>query len=780
MVRGTDLLDRFQGALERGLWDAPEDQYEKVKQDTVPSLFSENLMLDIIVSLLAMLATISAAGAGIGGGGLLVPIYLLVLGWGVSGAVPLSNATIFGNAITNIFINFPLRHPTADRPLVDFDLALILIPMELTGSLIGVLLNIIFPQWLTLLCLLVLLMGTTQRTYFKGKAAYEKENAERKKIARVEDAKKTKAGEIKQVTMSVFGAEGGKSVEFDVVNKQSRAVTYKLLEDALLIVREGKQWIFRDASGEKLNELSYGTVDAEEEYTVEVQDIPSGTVLNTEFRTLWTEPASEPLEDDLNKLIVLEPGVAETKRFAGKGLPLEAWTAEMVLSWFQAVCDDCMAQCYLIEQKGWTGKDLIRIVDNAAEGVKEWAAVGVSVGGDQELLMAHAQELKEQDDSMLVVYTTKDMPWASWNRSAEWQDAAEQLEGNDADGWKPEDPAHPKNNPETYVSSQSYVSVSEWTCNDVLKWVSKVTDFNYSLKQKIVENNINGVALLKLTVEDARSLGVPQLGPRLALMARIRELEDLYEEHKQIVESERAIPWRTNLQVLFWSWFMLLVLAVLKGGGKSGGQSPVAGWQGKSQEEFCGSAMFWVLWWIGVPVLVVVTWLAGNYLLEKHARKVKVHFAFHEGDVRWTDRRVRLYPVIVIAAGVLAGLLGVGGAMVTGPLMLEMNVMPRVSTGTSSFLIIFTTGVAAIAYIALGALPIDYAIWFAIMGAVGAAIGLNVIQVLLKKYNRQSMVIWSLTLVFILAMVGTLVSLVTRVMEDLGEGNNMGLRPICA
>eukprot|EP01063_Lacrimia_lanifica_P042101 TRINITY_DN9_c0_g2_i2.p1 TRINITY_DN9_c0_g2~~TRINITY_DN9_c0_g2_i2.p1 ORF type:complete len:830 (+),score=400.65 TRINITY_DN9_c0_g2_i2:69-2558(+) len=769
MVTGVDLLEKFQEALEAGLWEAPHDQWEKVDDSDVYGIFTEQAGLDLLVSILAMVATISAAGAGIGGGGLLVPIYLLVMGWSPDRAVPLSNATIFGNAITNIIINFPLRHPTADRPLVDFDLALILIPMELTGSLIGVLLNIIFPNWLTLTCLFLLLCFTTYRTYFKGKATWDKENIERKKAARVEEAKNAAAGAVKTVSLT----RGDDSVDVVLVNGKDKHAMQDVVSKAFAFDKAGKHFIFRDDGGAKMKDFAFNTVDEGESYHLEVFDIPVNGLYDAAFKAKTFE--TEPAGDHAPNFVVLPAGAAEHKKHLGKGQPYETWSTDMVVSWLQAVSKGYDYVCSQIDAQKWTGTELLAVMEEAGDA--QWARVGVSAA-DGKKLAHHLQEVIDEDH-MLLVHSSKDLPWGSWNRSAEWIDADGQLEGRDLDGWLPDDPNHPKNNPATYVAGVAYVDVDEWTVQDVLKWADKVTDYNYDLKQQIIHNDVTGLALRKMTVDDLKLLGVPQLGPRLALLARVREIEHLVEEHQKIVDQERAVPYRTSLQVLFWSWFMLLVLALLKGGGKSGGQSPVAGWQGKTQEEFCGSPTFWVLWWIGVPVLIVVTILAGDYLIEKHGRKIKVHFKFHEGDIYWNKRAVRIYPVIVIAAGVLAGLLGVGGAMVTGPLMLEMNMLPRVSTATSSFLIIFTTGVAAIAYIALGTLQIDYAIWFAIMGAVGAAIGLNIIQMLLKKYNRQSLVIWSLTLVFVLAIAGTLVSGITRVMADLANDNNMGFRPIC-
>jgi uncharacterized membrane protein YfcA len=42
-----------------------------------------------------------AAGGGIGGGGVLVPIYILVLRFSTKHAIAISNITIFGGSITN-------------------------------------------------------------------------------------------------------------------------------------------------------------------------------------------------------------------------------------------------------------------------------------------------------------------------------------------------------------------------------------------------------------------------------------------------------------------------------------------------------------------------------------------------------------------------------------------------------------------------------------------------------------------------------------------------------
>lgn len=66
---------------------------------------------DLIGTFGAFIACALAAGGGLGGGGLLVPLYMIVLGQDPHDAIPLSKATIFGNAIASFIVNIQKKHP---------------------------------------------------------------------------------------------------------------------------------------------------------------------------------------------------------------------------------------------------------------------------------------------------------------------------------------------------------------------------------------------------------------------------------------------------------------------------------------------------------------------------------------------------------------------------------------------------------------------------------------------------------------------------------------------
>jgi len=159
-------------------------------------LFAPFSWTDVVGTLIAFFSTALGSGCGIGGGGLLVPLYIFVMGLSPKHAIPLSKATIFGNAVAIYIFNFNRKHPgehcgrccpriTRTRtdckyflsgssagnphsPIIDYAVAAVMEPMTLVGTVIGVMLNKTLPNWLILAMLILLLAATTYKTAMKG------------------------------------------------------------------------------------------------------------------------------------------------------------------------------------------------------------------------------------------------------------------------------------------------------------------------------------------------------------------------------------------------------------------------------------------------------------------------------------------------------------------------------------------------------------------------------------------------------------------------------------
>jgi len=72
---------------------------------------------------------------------------------------------IFAGAITSFFLGFKVKHPVRDTVSIDYNISLILIPLLLFGTMIGVTLNKVFPKTIILMLLTIVLIINTFKTF---------------------------------------------------------------------------------------------------------------------------------------------------------------------------------------------------------------------------------------------------------------------------------------------------------------------------------------------------------------------------------------------------------------------------------------------------------------------------------------------------------------------------------------------------------------------------------------------------------------------------------------
>jgi len=123
----------------------------------------------------AAMALFLSAGGGTGGGGIIVPIFVLVMGIPLKVAIPIGAVTVLGGALAITLFNSTRRHPLADRPLIDWDLVLIMEPLTLVGALVGALFHRLFSEKLLIVLLVLLLTATAHTTLAKAMRMYQAE-----------------------------------------------------------------------------------------------------------------------------------------------------------------------------------------------------------------------------------------------------------------------------------------------------------------------------------------------------------------------------------------------------------------------------------------------------------------------------------------------------------------------------------------------------------------------------------------------------------------------------
>ncbi|CAL0327287.1 unnamed protein product [Lupinus luteus] len=160
------------------LWQSRESGYHHVWPEIE---FGWKIILGTFIGFCG--AAFGSVG-GVGGGGIFVPMLSLIIGFDPKSSTAISKCMIMGAALSSVYYNLKLRHPTLSMPIIDYDLALLIQPMLMLGISIGVVFNVVFPDWLVTVLLIVLFLGTSTKAFFKGVETWKKETIMIKEAAR--------------------------------------------------------------------------------------------------------------------------------------------------------------------------------------------------------------------------------------------------------------------------------------------------------------------------------------------------------------------------------------------------------------------------------------------------------------------------------------------------------------------------------------------------------------------------------------------------------------------
>ncbi|XP_015945726.1 sulfite exporter TauE/SafE family protein 3 [Arachis duranensis] len=227
------------------------------------------------------------------------------------------------------------------------------------------------------------------------------------------------------------------------------------------------------------------------------------------------------------------------------------------------------------------------------------------------------------------------------------------------------------------------------------------------------------------------------------------------EEHQvTIIEN---IYWK-ELGLLLFVWFSFLALQIIK----------------EYYTTTCSTA-YWVLNILQIPVSVGVTAYEASGLFS--GRRV-ISSTGDEGK-NFTVLQLFIYCVFGLLAGVVGGLLGLGGGFVMGPLFLELGVPPQVSSATATFAMIFSSSMSVIEYYLLKRFPVPYAAYLTLVATIAALVGQHIVRRLIILFGRASLIIFILAGTIFVSAISLGGVGISNMVYKIGNHEYMGFENLC-
>ena len=125
-----------------------------------------------------------------------------------------------------------------------------------------------------------------------------------------------------------------------------------------------------------------------------------------------------------------------------------------------------------------------------------------------------------------------------------------------------------------------------------------------------------------------------------------------------------------------------------------------------------------------------------------------------ESDLIFEGNTLKIVLSLGFFGGWIAGALGLGGGVIFNPILIAMNVPPKVSSATGMYLITFSKIATCIIYFLYGQLQLDYGLWAAFWSAVCAVLGLYGANWYMEKFKRQSIIVAALVIILGISAIG--------------------------
>ncbi|KAG4173200.1 hypothetical protein ERO13_A11G043900v2 [Gossypium hirsutum] len=216
------------------------------------------------------------------------------------------------------------------------------------------------------------------------------------------------------------------------------------------------------------------------------------------------------------------------------------------------------------------------------------------------------------------------------------------------------------------------------------------------------------------------------------------------------------IYWK-ELSLLVYVWIGFLIVQIIK-----------------EYLQTC-SVMYWIVNSLQIPIAASVTVFEAICLYKGR----RVIASKGKEITNWKIYQILIYCSCGIIAGMVGGLLGLGGGFILGPLFLELGIPPQVASATSTFSMAFSSSMSVVQYYLLNRFPIPYAAYFVLVATIAAFTGQHVVRKIIAVLGRASIIIFILALTIFISAISLGGVGITDMVEKLEDEEYMGFENLC-
>lgn len=167
----------------------------------------------VVAAVLSFVAASISSAGGIGGGGLFIPILTLVGSLDLKTASSFSAFMVTGGSVANVMFNLGAQSAMfGGKSLIDYDITLLSEPFMLLGVSVGVVCNLVLPEWLITIMFAVFLVWSTIKTCGNGVRLWKKESGRHPgTLDGYGELENGESGEVKSLKEPLVGTEDKES-----------------------------------------------------------------------------------------------------------------------------------------------------------------------------------------------------------------------------------------------------------------------------------------------------------------------------------------------------------------------------------------------------------------------------------------------------------------------------------------------------------------------------------------------------------------------------------------